>query len=162
MDRGALVPDDVMIAIIRERLQQADCRRGFILDGFPRTIPQAEVLSDLLESLAKPIDYVVNLDVPMEEVLRRVRGRLTCLSCGAMFNLALDPPRDEGLCGRCGGPLVQRTDDGEDLIRERLAIYHESTEPLVEYYRARGWLRTVDGTGTIDDIAKRIADAIDE
>lgn len=162
MDRGALAPDGVMIAIIRERLQQEDCRHGFILDGFPRTIPQAEELSDLLASLGKPIDHVVNLNVPLEEVLRRVRGRLTCENCGAMFSLALDPPRVEGRCNRCGGSLMQRTDDGEGLIRERLATYHISTEPLVEYYQARGLLRTVDGTGTIDDIAKRIAEAIDE
>jgi adenylate kinase len=161
-ERGALVPDEVMIGIIRERLQQEDCRRGFILDGFPRTIPQAEVLSELLDSLGKPVEHVVNLDVPMEEVLLRVRGRLTCQNCGAMFNLMLDPPQVEGRCNRCGGPLVHRNDDGEALVRERLAIYHESTEPLVEYYRARGLLRTVDGTGTIDDIAKRIADVVDE
>ncbi len=162
MERGSLVPDEVMIGIIRERLQQEDCRRGFILDGFPRTIPQAEVLSELLSSLGKPVEHVVTLDVPIEQLLLRAHGRLTCQNCGAMFNLMLDPPQVEGRCNRCGGPLLHRTDDGEELIRERLAIYHESTEPLVEYYRARGLLRTVDGTGTIDDIAKRIADVVDE
>ena len=160
MDRGALVPDDVMIGIIQERLQKSDCVRGFILDGFPRTVPQAEALTGLLESLEKPIDYVVNMEVPTEEILSRMSGRLTCQNCSMMFNLILNPPRVAGRCDCCGGPLVQRADDRVETVHERLAIYRQSTQPLVEYYRERGILRTVDGTGTIDDIAKRIIEAI--
>lgn len=160
MDRGALVPDEVMIGIIRERLQKSDCARGFILDGFPRTVPQAEALSGLLESLEIPLDYVVNMEVPTKEVLSRMSGRLTCQNCGTMFNLILNPPRVAGRCDCCGGPLVQRADDRVETVHERLVIYRQSTQPLVEYYQDRGLLRTVDGTGTIDDIAKRIIEAI--
>lgn len=160
MDRGALVPDDVMIGIIHERLQKCDCARGFILDGFPRTLPQAEALARLLESLEKPIDYVINMEVPVDEVLRRMSGRLTCQNCGTMFNLVLNPPRVPGRCDYCGGPLIQRVDDKVETVHERLAIYRKSTEPLVEYYRDRGVLRTVDGTGNIDAITKRIIRAI--
>lgn len=161
MDRGALVPDDVMIGIVGDRLQRADCARGFILDGFPRTIQQAEALGELLQSLKKPIDYVVNMEVSVDEVLRRMSGRLTCQNCGAMFNIILNPPRIAGRCDCCGGPLVQRADDRAETVHDRLRIYRESTQPLVEHYQKRGVLKTVDGTGTIDDIAKRIIQAID-
>lgn len=160
MDRGALVPDDIMISIIRERLQQPDCARGFILDGFPRTLPQAEALSALLKSMAIPLDYVVNMEVPVEEVLRRMSGRLTCQDCGTMFNLMLDPPKKQGRCDYCGGLLIHRADDRVETVHERLGIYRQSTKPLIKYYRACGILKTIDGTGTIDDIAKRIAEAI--
>jgi adenylate kinase len=160
MNRGALVPDGVMIAIIRERLQETDCARGFILDGFPRTSPQAEALTDLLELLEKPIEYVINMEVPVEEVFRRMSGRLTCQYCGTMFNLILNPPRIAGRCDCCGGPLVQRADDRVETVEERMAIYRQSTQPLFEYYQNRGLLKTVDGIGTIDDIAKRIVEAI--
>lgn len=161
MDRGALVPDEVMIAIIQARLQEGNCARGFILDGFPRTIPQAEALNALLDLLEKPIDYVVNMEVPVEEVLRRMSGRLTCQNCGSMFNLILHPPRVAGRCDCCGGALTQRADDKIETIQERMVIYRQSTQPLVEYYQTRGLLRTVDGTGSIDDIAKRIIEAVD-
>lgn len=160
MDRGTLVPDDVMIGIIRERLQKADCARGFILDGFPRTIAQAEALAELLTSMGKPLTRVIDMEVPVEEVLRRMSGRLTCQNCGTMFNLILNPPKISGRCDWCGGPLTQRADDRVETVHERLAIYCQSTRPLVEYYRARGLLKTVDGTGTIDDIAKRILEAV--
>jgi adenylate kinase len=160
MDRGALVPDDVMIGIIRERLQQPDCAQGFILDGFPRTTPQAEALSELLKSMHAPLDYVINVEVPVEEVLRRMSGRLTCQDCGAMFSLMLDPPKTPGRCDCCGGPLIHRADDRVETVHERLGIYRQSTKPLMEYYRRRGLLKTIDGTGTIDEIAKRIAEAV--
>jgi adenylate kinase len=150
-----------MIGIVGDRLQRADCARGFILDGFPRTIQQAEALGELLQSLKKPIDYVVNMEVSVDEVLRRMSGRLTCQNCGAMFNIILNPPRIAGRCDCCGGPLVQRADDRAETVHDRLRIYRESTQPLVEHYQKRGVLKTVDGTGTIDDIAKRIIQAID-
>jgi adenylate kinase len=160
MDRGALVPDDVMIGIIRERLQQSDCEFGFILDGFPRTIAQAEALSELLQSIHAPLDYVINMEVPVEEVLRRMSGRLTCQNCGMMYNLMLDPPKTLGRCDSCGGPLIHRADDRVETVHERLGIYRQSTKPLIEHYRTQSILKTIDGTGTIDEIAKRIAEAV--
>jgi adenylate kinase len=160
MDRGALVPDDVMIGIVRERLQRSDCARGFILDGFPRTIPQAEALAGLLETMNAPLDYVVNMAVPVEEILRRMNGRFTCQNCGRMFNLMLDPPKTPGRCDCCSGVLIQRADDRIDTVHERLEVYRQSTQPLIEYYRGKMLLKTVDGTGTIDDIAKRILEAV--
>ena len=160
MDRGALVPDDVMIGIVRERLQRSDCSHGFILDGFPRTIPQAEALAGLLETMNVPLDYVVNMAVPVEEILRRMHGRFTCQNCGRMFNLMLDPPKTPGLCDCCSGVLVQRADDRIDTVHERLEVYRQSTQPLIEYYRGKELLKTVNGTGTIDDIAKRILEAV--
>ena len=160
MDHGALVPDDVMIGISVERLGQRDCGRGFILDGFPRTIPQAEALAELLKSMNTPLDYVVNMTVPEEEIVRRLSGRLTCQNCGRMYNLMLDPPETPGRCDACGGPLIQRVDDRVDTVHERLEVYRQSTQPLIDYYSTRGLLTTIDGTGTIDDIAKRIGEAV--
>jgi adenylate kinase len=160
MDRGALVPDDVMIGIIQERLQQSDCAPGFILDGFPRTIPQAESLAELLKLMNTPLDYVVNMEVPVEEILRRMNGRLTCQNCGRMFNLMLNPPQTPGRCDCCRGPLSQRADDRIETVHERIGVYRQSTQPLIEYYSARGLLTTIDGTGSIDAIAKRIGEAV--
>jgi adenylate kinase len=160
MDCGLLVPDGVMIDIIRERLQQSDCARGFILDGFPRTILQAEALAELLKSMNTALKYVVNMEVPVEEILRRLNGRLTCQNCGQMFNLMLDPPQIPGHCDCCGGPLIQRADDRIETVHERLGVYRQSTQPLIDYYRARGLLKTVDGTGTVKNIAKRIGEAV--
>ena len=160
MDRGALVPDDVMIGIIQERLQQSDCVPGFILDGFPRTIPQAESLAELLKSMNTPLDYVVNMEVPVEEILRRMNGRLTCQNCGRMYNLMLNPPQTPGRCDCCRGILSQRADDRIETVHERIGVYRQSTQPLIEYYSARGLLTTIDGTGSIDAIAKRIGQAV--
>jgi adenylate kinase len=160
MNRGALVPDDVMIGIIQERLQQSDCAPGFILDGFPRTIPQAESLAELLKSMNTPLDYVVNMEVPVEEILRRMNGRLTCQNCGRMYNLILNPPQTPGYCDCCRGLLSQRADDRIETVHERIGVYRQSTQPLIEYYSARGLLTTIDGTGSIDAIAKRIGEAV--
>jgi adenylate kinase len=160
MDRGALVPDDVMIGIIQERLQQSDCAPGFILDGFPRTIPQAESLAELLKSMNTPLDYVVNMEVPVGEILRRMNGRLTCQNCGRMYNLMLNPPQTPGRCDCCRGILSQRADDRIETVHERIGVYRQSTQPLIEYYSTRGLLTTIDGTGSIDAIAKRIGEAV--
>jgi adenylate kinase len=160
MDDGVLVPDDVMIGIIQERLQQSDCAGGFILDGFPRTIPQAKALAELLKSMSTALDYVLNIEVPVEEILRRMNGRLTCQNCGRMYNVMLDLPKTPGRCNCCGGPLIRRADDRVETVHERLQVYRQSTKPLIEYYRTHGLLKTVDGTGSIEDIAERIAMAI--
>ena len=136
MDRGALVPDDVMIGII------------------------AESLAELLKSMDTPLDYVVSMEVPVEEILRRMNGRLTCQNCGRMFNLMLNPPQTPGRCDCCRGPLSQRADDRIETVHERIGVYRQSTQPLIEYYSARGLLTTIDGTGSIEAIAKRIGKAV--
>ena len=156
MDQGALVPDSVVIGIIRERLAAPDCARGYILDGFPRTAAQAEALGEMLQALGTPLTAVLSLTVDPEELVRRLGGRRTCGSCGAAYHLETAPPPRVGLCDRCGGGLLQRDDDREETIRKRLAVYREQTAPLVAYYRGLGLLREVDGRGDIDAIFARI------
>ena len=160
MDAGGLVSDDIIIALVKERIAQPDCAGGFLLDGFPRTIPQAEALSKLLKSMNTPLKHVVNMTVPVEEIVRRLSGRLTCQNCGHMFNVMLDPPKTPGRCDCCGGPLIQRVDDRIHTVHERLEVYRESTQPLIDYYAAKGLLTTIDGTGTIEAIARRIGQAV--
>ncbi len=156
MDAGKLVPDEVVIGIVKERLAQADCERGFILDGFPRTIPQAEALDRVLEELGKRIDYVINVAVPNEELITRLTGRRTCRKCGAMYHVVFNPPREEGRCDKCGGELYQRDDDREETIRQRLEVYQAQTAPLIDYYKKKGVLYDIDGTGSIEDIFQNI------
>lgn len=156
MDQGALVPDGVVIGIIRERLAAPDCARGYILDGFPRTAAQAEALGETLQALGTPLTAVLSITVDPEELVRRLSGRRTCGNCGAAYHMETAPPRRVGLCDRCGGALLQREDDREETIRKRLAVYREQTAPLVAYYRGRGLLREVDGRGDIDDVFARV------
>ncbi len=156
MDSGKLVPDEVVIGIVKERLAQSDCDRGFILDGFPRTIPQAEALDKVLGELGKKIEYVINVAVPNEELLSRLTGRRTCKKCGAMYHVVFNPPKKEGVCDKCGGELYQRDDDKEDTIRQRLKVYEDQTAPLIKYYRKKGVLYDVDGTGSIPEILQDI------
>jgi adenylate kinase len=145
MNRGDLVPDRVILGIMEERLQQPDCQRGFILDGFPRTIPQAEELEKILSRLGIHLDLVVNLDVPEDEIIRRLTSRRTCSNpeCQAIYNVISMPPKKEGLCDKCGSPLIQRDDETEEAIKNRLRIYREKTEPLIGFYRKEGNLFTV-------------------
>jgi len=152
MERGALVPDDVMIGLIAERLRQPDAARGFILDGFPRTIAQAEALDRLLEDLGAGLDAVVYFDVAQPELLRRLTGRRLCRRCQAAFHQVSAPPRRDGVCDRCGGDLHQRDDDREDTVRTRLEVYGRQTAPLLDYYRGRGLLATISGEGRIEAI----------
>ncbi len=156
MDAGQLVPDEVVIGIIRERLKEADCAKGFILDGFPRTVPQAEALKSVLAELGQALDHVVSIEVPDEDLVERLTGRRTCRSCGAMYHIKFSPPKQEGICDRCGGELYQRDDDREETIRARLKVYHEQTAPLVEFYEREGLLRRIDGVGSVDEIYRRI------
>ncbi|MEK7338974.1 MAG: adenylate kinase [candidate division NC10 bacterium] len=156
MDQGALVPDGVVIGIIRERLAAPDCARGYILDGFPRTAAQAEALGETLQALGTPLTAVLSITVEPEELVRRLSGRRTCGNCGAAYHMETAPPRRAGLCDRCGGALLQREDDREETIRKRLAVYREQTAPLVDYYRGGGLLREVDGRGDIDDVFARV------
>ncbi len=156
MDAGKLVPDEVVIGIVKERLAQPDCEKGFILDGFPRTIPQAEALDRVLEELGKGIDYVINIAVPNEELITRLTGRRTCRQCGAMYHVVFNPPKVEGKCDKCGGELYQRDDDKEETIRQRLEVYQAQTAPLIEYYEKKGVLYNIDGTGSIEEIFQSI------
>ncbi|MBI4572985.1 MAG: adenylate kinase [candidate division NC10 bacterium] len=160
MDRGVLVPDGVIIGLVRERLQQPDCTRGYILDGFPRTVAQAEALGSTLEALRASLDHVLSLEVPTEDLVLRIAGRRTCRNCGAMSHVRFSPSKVEGRCDACGGPTYQRDDDREETVRRRLQVYTEQTAPLVSFYEARGLLRRVSGTGEIAGIFQRITAAL--
>jgi len=156
MDRGALVPDDVIIRMIAERLAKPDARAGFLLDGFPRTIAQAEALERLLKDLGQPLERVVYFDVSEPELLRRLTGRRVCRNCQTAFHLVSAPPKTAGVCDRCGGELYQRDDDSEATVRNRLGVYARQTAPLLDWYRARGLLSSVRGEGAISDIRRAV------
>ena len=158
MDSGALVPDDVVIGIIRERLAQPDCDNGFILDGFPRTIPQAEAL----DRMGIVIDRIIDIDVPDETIAQRVSGRRVCAACGSSYHIDYKKPTVEGVCDRCGGTLVQRKDDQPETVKERLAVYHEQTEPLKAYYAKSGKLVTVKGQERVEDTTALTLKAVEE
>ena len=159
MDRGELVPDRVVIGIIAERLREDDAAAGFILDGFPRTIPQAEALQKILDELGRNIDHVISIEVDDEELVTRLTGRRMCKGCGESFHVVFNPSAKEGICDRCGGELYQRDDDTEETIRQRLAVYSEQTQPLIAYYEKQGKLRRIEGTGSIEEIFSRVLDA---
>ena len=157
MDQGGLVPDEVVIGIVKERLQAKDCEKGFILDGFPRTIPQAQALDRVVKELGKEIDSVLSLEVDEKEIMERLSGRRTCAGCGAMYHVRFNPPKEEGRCDKCVGTLLQRDDDKEETIRTRLVNYKKSTEPLIEYYRGSGKVHAVKASGNIETIFANIS-----
>lgn len=161
MDSGALVPDDVVVGIVRERLQQDDCAKGFILDGFPRTVPQADALSETLQQLGKEIDAAIALTVDTDALVKRLAGRRTCSVCGAGYHLQHDPPREEGICTKCSAQLVQRDDDKEETVRKRMQVYAEQTQPLIDYYSQAGVLVEVDGMNSIEEVRAAIKGALD-
>ena len=156
MDRGALVPDDVIIGLVRERLQSPDCARGYILHGFPRTVAQAEALEKTLADLRLSLDHVLCLDVPSEDLVVRIAGRRTCRQCGAMSHVRFSPTARDGVCDVCGGDTYQRDDDREETVRRRLTVYADQTAPLARFYEGRGLLRRVAGTGEIGEIFARM------
>jgi len=160
MDGGKLVPDDVVIGIVKDRLAAADCAKGFILDGFPRTIPQAEALDGVLADMNKKIGYVVNVAVPESELLDRLTGRRTCKKCGAMYHIKFNSSKQDGVCDKCGGELYQRDDDKEETIMNRLKVYNDQTAPLIEYYKKQGVLVDIDGSKDIKDIFAEICAAL--
>jgi adenylate kinase len=162
MDQGALVPDELVLRMIEERLAQPDAARGFILDGFPRTLAQAEALRAMLEAKHQAIDAVLALVVPDQEIIKRISGRRTCKNCGAMYHTIFDPPRNVGLCNKCNGELYQRDDDAEDTVKMRLEVYDTQTRPLLNYYQDRGLLKRIEGVGSLDDVRRRIDAAIEE
>ena len=152
MDKGALVPDELTVRILLDRVAQEDCKNGYVLDGFPRTIPQAEVLEKELTKLGDKVDFAINVDVPDENIVRRMSGRRACLSCGATYHIEHVPPKKEGICDNCGSELVLRDDDKEETVKNRLSVYHEQTQPLIDFYTERGVLKTVDGTKSTEDV----------
>ncbi|MDY0212004.1 MAG: adenylate kinase [Desulfuromonadaceae bacterium] len=156
MDGGNLVPDEVVIGIVRERLQQDDCDQGFILDGFPRTVPQADALSVTLQQMNKKIDAAIALTVDIDALVERLAGRRTCSVCGAGYHLLYDPPRETGECSKCGAALVQRDDDKEETVRNRMQVYAEQTLPLIEYYKNAGILHEIDGMDSIESVRSSI------
>jgi adenylate kinase len=157
MDQGNLVPDAVVIGLVMEKLADPSCTKGFVLDGFPRTVPQAEALETVLTAKGVMLDRVVNFQVPREEVVRRLGGRRSCPKCQATFHVDFAPPKVDGICDRCREPLVQRSDDGRDAIEMRLKVYDEQTSPLVRYYQQRGLLFQLDASGTVDVVFQRLS-----
>jgi len=160
IDKGMLVPDDLTIELIIDRLHQADCANGYVLDGYPRTIPQAESLTAILNNLDEAVDYAVNVDVPDENIVRRMGGRRACLNCGATYHIEYAPPATEGVCDRCQSELVLRDDDKPETVLKRLEVYHEQTQPLIDYYQNLGVLRTVDGTKNLEDVFRAIVEIL--
>ncbi len=156
MDQGALVPDELTCDLVMDRIQQDDCKNGFVLDGFPRTIPQAEALDAALGKINEKMDYAIDVDVPDENIVNRMSGRRVCLNCGATYHLISIPPKVEGICDRCGSEIVLREDDKPETVQKRLKVYHEQTQPLIDYYKNQGILKSVDGTQPMDEVFKAI------
>ncbi len=161
MDKGALVPDELLIDIIKERLQKPDTRRGFLLDGYPRTLAQAKALDVILDDINKNLDAVVNVDVGANELVRRLSGRRTCKSCQASYHVKSNPPKVPGVCDRCGGELYQRADDTEAAIKNRIGVYEKQTQPLIDYYKKKGLLIDIDGEREIDEVRSDIMKALE-
>ena len=162
MDKGLLVPDELTVKILLDRVAKDDCKNGYVLDGFPRTIPQAEVLDEALAKLNDKIDYAIDVDVPDENIIRRMSGRRACLACGATYHIEHIPPKTEGICDRCGKELVQRDDDKEETVKNRLNVYHEQTQPLIDFYTKKGIIKTVDGTVDMKDVFAAIVKILGE
>lgn len=151
-DAGLLVPDELVVKLVTDRLDRSDCREGYVLDGFPRTIPQAEALDKWLAGRGSLVDVVIDVDVPDEAIAKRMSGRRACVKCGATYHTEYAPPKRDGICDECGGKLVLRDDDRPETVQRRLKVYHSETQPLMDYYKRQGILRKVDGTADIDDV----------
>ena len=156
MDQGLLVPDELTLELIMDRFQNPDCKNGYVLDGFPRTIPQAEALTEALAKKGETIDYAINVEVPDENIINRMGGRRACLACGSTYHIVYAPTKVEGICDRCGEKLVLRDDDKPETVKNRLNVYHNQTQPLIEYYTKQGKLAEVDGTQSMEDVFNAI------
>ena len=156
MDKGELVPDEVTIGMLIDRIHEDDCKGGFVLDGFPRNIPQAQSLDKVLKVLSEKIDFAVDVDVPDENIINRMSGRRACLNCGATYHISFNPPKKEAVCDSCSHELVLRDDDKPETVKKRLEVYHEHTQPLIDYYKKEDVLRTVDGTQSMDTVFEAI------
>ncbi|MFH1726594.1 MAG: adenylate kinase [Elusimicrobiota bacterium] len=162
MDRGELVPDELIMGMVGERLQRDDCEEGFILDGFPRTVPQAEGLEKLLSGIKIRLDAVVDIDVDYDKIVARLTNRRSCAKCGADYNLLSNPPGDDGACAKCGGGIIQRDDDNEATIRNRLDVYEKQTRPLKDFYKERGLLKSIDGDRPVDEVFAAAVAALEQ
>ena len=160
MDQGLLVPDELTCDLVMDRIQQDDCKNGFVLDGFPRTIPQAEALDAALTKINEKMDYALDIELADEKIVERMSGRRVCVKCGTPYHIVNIPPKKEGICDKCGSELVLRDDDKPETVQKRLEIYHDQTHPLIEYYEKKGVLHTVDGTQTMEDVFKNITDIL--
>jgi len=156
MDSGGLVSDKIVLGLVEERIKQPDCKAGFILDGFPRNTVQAEALDKILASMGAPLNVALNIDVDMNDLLKRLTGRRTCKKCQQMYNVHFSPPKKQGVCDKCGGELFQRDDDKEETIKKRLDVYQKQTAPLIDYFSKKGIMKTVMGVGSIDEIFKKV------
>ena len=152
MDQGLLVPDELTCDLVMDRIQQDDCKNGFVLDGFPRTIPQAEALDEALTKIGQKMDYAIDVDVPDENIVNRMGGRRACLSCGATYHVEFNPTKAEGVCDACGAQTVLRDDDKPETVQKRLTVYHDQTQPLIDYYKKQGILKSVDGTQPMEAV----------
>ncbi|MDO4265074.1 MAG: adenylate kinase [Eubacteriales bacterium] len=160
MDAGKLVPDEITIGMLLDRISEEDCKNGYVLDGFPRTIPQAESLKDALTKRGEKIDFAVDIEVPDTEITARMTGRRSCPKCGATYHIKFNPTKQEGVCDECGGELVQRADDKPETVEKRLHVYHEQTQPLIDFYEKEGVLCTIDGTVAPKDVFKAITEVL--
>ena len=160
MDQGLLVPDELVVDLVVDRVQQDDCKNGYVLDGFPRTIPQAEALDKALAALGDKVDYAIDVNVPDENIVNRMGGRRACVGCGATYHLVYAPTKTEGICDVCGKELILRDDDKPETVQKRLNVYHEQTQPLIDYYTKAGILKTVDGTVDINDVFAAIVEIL--
>ena len=152
MDKGELVPDELVVDLIMDRFKEADCANGYVLDGFPRTIPQAEALDKALSANGESVDYAINVEVPDENIINRMSGRRACVGCGATYHIQFNPTKVEGICDACGEKLILRDDDKPETVQKRLTVYHEQTQPLIDYYKKQNVLKEVDGTQPMDDV----------
>ena len=156
MDQGLLVPDELVVDLVVDRVNQEDCAGGYVLDGFPRTIPQAEALDKALAAMGQKMDYAINVEVPDENIVNRMSGRRACVGCGATYHLVYAPTKVEDICDKCGGSLILREDDKPETVKKRLGVYHDQTQPLIDYYTTAGILKEVDGTIDIQDVFAEI------
>ncbi len=162
MDQGKLVPDELTVKILLDRVAQDDCKNGYVLDGFPRTIPQANVLDEALTKLGDKIDYAVNVDVPDDNIINRMGGRRACVACGATYHIVYNAPKTEGICDVCGKELIIRDDDQPETVKNRLKVYHDQTQPLIDFYEGKGVLKSVDGTADMKDVFAAIVEILGE
>ena len=152
MDQGLLVPDELVVDLVADRVKQGDCKNGYVLDGFPRTIPQAEALDHALAEMGEKMDYAINVEVPDENIVNRMSGRRACVDCGATYHIVYAPTKEDGVCDKCGGSLILRDDDKPETVKKRLGVYHDQTQPLIDYYTNAGILKEVDGTIKCEDV----------
>ena len=162
MDQGLLVPDELVVDLVVDRVNQEDCTNGYVLDGFPRTIPQAEALENALKAQGQSVDFAIDVDVPDENIVKRMGGRRACVGCGATYHLVYAPTKKEGICDACGAELILRDDDKPETVTKRLGVYHEQTQPLIDFYKKAGILKTVDGTVDMEDVFKAIVSILGE